>query len=248
MKTITIEAARRVGFRLRGRTLTGAASVGLGAVLLLCLTGSQAAKAQGTIYFDNDLPTVLISHVYAPLASDFYLSRIGNGPGDYPPGITSWAGFDPIGFNTNGPYGPGNTFAQLLTAPGYNQPESSLVPQTPITTFRAGGGYGYVAPVWVTPNNVASDGPATVEMVAWDNSSGHYPSWTSASLAWVQGAIAAGKSGELNLTLGVVMGMPTFLTNLPSFNLYRVPEPSMFALAPLGLAALLGFPQRKQGR
>jgi len=239
MKTITMKAIKRIGCRLFGGGGAGAASVELLAGLLVCLAAGQAADAQGTIYLDNDLPGVVVSHVYAPLPSNVYFSQIGNGPNDYPAGVTSWTGFTLIGANgVNGQYGAGTTYAQLLAAPGYNQPESSLVPQTPYTTFRAGAGAGFVPLVTVTLNNVGFSAPATVEMVAWDDSSGLYSSWTSASAAWLHGGIAAGASGRLNLTLGSPAGLTTCLTNLPSFNLYIIPEPSTVALAGLGLATL----------
>ena len=86
---------------------------------------------------------------------------------------------------------------------------------------------------------------ATIEMVAWDNSSGNYATWTQASVAWLAGDIAAGMSGAftVNAIGGSVNTSPTVLA--PSFNLYFIPEPSTFALAGLGAAALMIFRRRK---
>jgi hypothetical protein len=76
--------------------------------------------------------------------------------------------------------------------------------------------------------------------VAWDNSSGLYPPWTLASQAWSSGLIAAGTTGlsVLDLTFG-----NTYVHD--SFNLYFIPEPSAFALAGLGAAALRICGRRK---
>ena len=82
-------------------------------------------------------------------------------------------------------------------------------------------------------------------MVAWDNSSALYPTWAEASVAWAAGTIAAGKSGAFTLaSIGGDVNTAPFITPL-SFNLYMVPEPSTFALAGLGAAAMLIFRRRK---
>jgi MYXO-CTERM domain-containing protein len=162
-------------------------------------------------------------------------------------GTTVWTGFTPIGSpGIAGQYGGSSTLAQLLTAPGFNQPESNLVPQTPIDTFRTGNAVGFVALSTVTASNVGLDAPGTVEMVVWDNSSGQYPTWKEAFAAWTEGSIAAGESGRWNATFGGIAYVPPFLDGLKSFNLYYlIPEPSCLALAALGLAALVVFRRRK---
>ncbi len=82
-------------------------------------------------------------------------------------------------------------------------------------------------------------------MVAWDNSSTLYPTWAQASVAWAAGTIAAGKSGPFNVALiGGDVNLPPNI-GVTSFNLYMVPEPSTFALAGLGAAAMLIFRRRK---
>jgi hypothetical protein len=201
---------------------------------------AASAFGQGTVFFDNRVAGVLATHVYAPY---FFLSQIGNGSNDTPPGATSWAGFTPIGANgTGGLFGGATTFAQLLAAPGSNQSESSLVPAGPATTFRTGRAAGFLAPVTATLSNVAADAPnASIEMVAWDNSSGLYPTWTQASLAWRAGLICAGESGIFNVSnIGGTINIPPYLVGLQSFNLYGTcPEPSTIWLALSGAGLLV---------
>jgi hypothetical protein len=217
-------------------------------ILTACaVTCAASVFAQGTVNFNNRVVGSVVTHIYAPNPLNVNQGTIGNGSSDTSSGSTSWAGYTVIGAaGTSGQYGGATTFAQLLAAPGSNQAEGSLVPATPTTTFRTGAGGGFVAGVGATLGNVLPDAAvATLELVAWDNS-GLYPTWTQARLAWVNGTIAAGTSGELNVAnIGGTFNTPPNLVGLQSFNLYFVPEPSTFALAGLGAAALLIFRRRK---
>jgi len=208
--------------------------------------------AQGTVQFNNRISTsTLQTHVYAPLAGNPGLSQIGNGPGgttgDFPAGTTVWTGYTLIGATATGQYSGSSTLTALLAGP-QGTVESSLVPcatPTPIVSFRTGAAAGYtMGGVTATANNVLPDGNATLEMVAWDNSSGQYSTWALAKPAWLAGTIAAGRSGTWNATLGGT-ATPPFILGVQSFNLYLIPEPSTFVLAGLGAAAVLIFRRRK---
>ena len=88
-------------------------------------------------------------------------------------------------------------------------------------------------------------------MVAWDNTSGNYPTWAQASAAWSAGLIIAGRSAPFNLASigGANNSPPNIVSSIPGEGLQSfsivVPEPASFALAGLGAAALLIFRRRK---
>jgi hypothetical protein len=217
----------------------------------LAVSYSLSVFAQGSILFYNHVVGRTISHVYAPLSANPFVSQIGNGSNDYPAGTTSWNGFTLIGATATGRYSGSATLAALLVAPGFNAAESSLVPAANIpniVSFQTGSFAGFVINgVNSYAYNVGPPGDATVEMVAWDNSSGLYSTWELASAAWENSFIFAGKSQAWNTTLGgfgVPPGIPPFL-EAQSFNLYLIPEQSTGALAGLGTAALLVFRRRK---
>jgi len=224
------------------------------ALITLALTCAAGAFAQGTVSFANRISGTLITHIYAPLAGAPGQHQIGNGTLDTPTtntvGVTtSWAGYTLIGAGgIAGPYGASTTFSQLLSANGSGQAESALQGAIPVTTFRTGGAAGNIVSATATLGNVPQDSAvATFEMVAWDNSSGLYSTWSQASVAWLGGLIAAGESGRFDVTQvgGTQNGNPN-LTGLQSFNLYfAVPEPTSFALVGLGAAALMIFRRRK---
>ncbi len=215
----------------------------LAAVATTC---ALSVFAQGTVVFNNRVAGTVVSHVYAgPAAFQ------GNGPGDTPAGTNTWgAGYVLIG--TTGGLTASTTFAQLLAAPGFGAAESSLVPALGVTTFRTGGGAGNVAGITATLGNVAPNASAaTLEMVAWDNSSGLYPTWAQASVAWKNGLIAAGESGTWNQdAIGGTQPAPNLINStdptqhVQSFSLV-VPEPTTAVLAGLGAAAMLIFRRRK---
>jgi hypothetical protein len=214
-------------------------------LLLIAFTATAAVSvfAQGTVYLNNRVVGSVITHVYAPLAPNSSVHQVGNGTGDYVAGSTDWSGYTALS--------GGNYLAELLGANGANQSEESLQPMNEApTNFRTGAAAGWVNPVTAASfNNIpGAASVATFEMVVWDNSSGLYSTWAQASVAWQLGLIAAAKSNLINVNnlggVGTTAPVPA-LSGLQSFNIYYVPEPSTFALAGLGAAAMLIFRRRK---
>ena len=224
----------------------------LGACIAAFTLGAGGgAFAQGTVFFGN-YNALGTSHVWVPSTNAPGLSLTGNGPDDSPAGPTSYLdhGMVPVGYyGSGGKWGSATTFAQLLWANGADQPESSLQPGGQTTTFKSGTLAGRINLIIDTITGLTPDSAAaTFEMVVWDNSSGLYPTWTQASVAWLQGILDAGESGRFNVyDIGGSVNTSPFMLP-PTFNIFRVPEPSAFALAGLGVAGLFVFRRRRAAR
>jgi Immunoglobulin I-set domain/Immunoglobulin domain len=198
----------------------------LSVALWMCgsLHFAPAARGQGSVLFSNYVSGAggWTTHVWGPSATAPDVALVGLGPEDTPSGTTPFDTSSMSMIGATSGLNASKTFAQLLAAPGAAQPESSLVPAAPTTTFRTGNTVGRIKGVVATLSNVPKDAPvATVQMVAWDNSSGLYPTWTEGFTAWHNGWIAAGKSLPLNVynLRGDTNPAPA-LAGLESFNLY----------------------------
>jgi hypothetical protein len=223
----------------------------------ITLTSAVSVFAQGTVSFN--LRGSGTAHVYLPLNASDTTKIQGNASNDGPQPAGSsvdYAGRAAIG--AGGLAQAQSYLSQLLGANGAGAPESSLLPSLSApTSFRTGTAAGGNAPTTATFGNITPDAAiASFEMVAWDNSSGLYPTWAQASVAWNNGLIAAGRSLEFTLAAiggGVNTPPPLFPTSgsttpgLQSFSLYFniVPEPTSAALLGLGAAAMLIFRRRK---
>ena len=173
--------------------------------LLLSLLSVRVASAQGTVSFNMRTPITI--HIYGPSTTAPTLSLIGMGSADNPSGTVPYATDQMLligAGGTGGQYGGATTLAQLIGLNGSGNPESTLVPVGSVTSFRTGGPAGDVSSVsydvLTGSPGIPMDSPlATLAIVAWDNSSGLYPTWTQASAAWLAGHIAAGESTAFNV-------------------------------------------------
>jgi hypothetical protein len=194
------------------------------------------ASGQGTVYFSNLIPgdpgvgTTL--HIWGPSSNNSPLALVGLGSNDSPSGTVPFAesGMTLIGANgSGGHFGSATTFAQLIGSVGADQPPYTLAPVGQTTTFRSGSAAGTLVSVTDTLVGIPKDAPAaTFTIVAWDNSSGLYPTWTQASVAWTVGSIGAGYSAPFTVTnIGGDLNVTPYLNNsrgtingMTSFNLY----------------------------
>jgi len=204
----------------------------LGACALVC---AASVFAQGTVIFNTRVASTMIAHVYGPDPANTSLYVSGAGANDFPSGAVTWGG----------PLLSGSGFsAQLWAASGNSQPEASLQAALPITSFRTGGGAGFVTAATATLTGVAADAAsATITLRVWDNQGGTVTSWAQ---ALTTPGDAHGESPLFNLAnIGGQVNQAPALVGLQSFNIVGTPEPTTFALAGLGAAALLIFRRRK---
>ena len=141
----------------------------------------------------------------------------------------------------------GPTSASASTAGSIGTLSLLASPSTAATwiTFRTGAAAGYVG----VGTDVARDSglpyssTGLFQVVAWQ---GTETTWAAAYADWKAGLIKAGWSNPLTLptsTGPTDLAVPT-LAGLQSFAI-AVPEPSTFALAGMGIAALAIFRRRK---
>jgi hypothetical protein len=202
----------------------------IGALATLTLS----AFGQGQVNFNNRVLTVT-PNVSAPV----YIDVVGSG------GLASsnFVRAALLGGSTAG------TPASVVGGV-YNAGNLSLLvsPSTPATwaTFRTGTLAGFVAVGTDSARNsgLAYGSTGLFQMVAWEGTAN---TWAEAFVAWQSGQIRAGFSNPviLPVTLSAVdLNVPT-LQGINPFAIIPIPEPSTFALAGLGAAALLIFRRRK---
>lgn len=202
-------------------------------ILTACaLTCAASVFAQGTVFLNNRLPGTLVAPIYGPNPNNTSLALSGNSPTGTPAGTTDYAGF---------PLLAGASYsAQLWGATGSDL-GATLTAQGSPTTFRTGAAAGFVNPATVTLTGIAADAASAVmQLRVWDNTGG-----ATYDTATVKGASPV---FVVNAIGGTLNPAPS-LNALVSFNATGggpvIPEPSTFALAGLGAAALLIFRRRK---
>jgi hypothetical protein len=164
----------------------------------------------GYIYFNNRIPSSVITQVYGPDPANSNLVAVGNTPVDFPPGNQVYAGSLLAG---------SNFVAQLWAAPEANQPEAKLLPATPTTTFRTGAAAGFLASGVATFPNVPPDlYTATLQLRVWDSRNGSVSDWTK---VLSDPTILRGSSPLISVSpVGGRNAPGPNLTGLQSFNIH----------------------------
>jgi hypothetical protein len=164
----------------------------------ICYQGILSGASQTTWLDSQDIIDVTSSGAH----------QSGNGTDDTPAGTVDWLAY---------PLLSGSGFTeQLWAAPGLSQPESSLQPASPTTTFRTSAlGAGILVGVAATLPNVPGGDVATVTLRVWDNGGGTITSWTMAQAA----GVALGESPLFNSQpVGAFPDQAPNLIGLVSFN------------------------------
>lgn len=198
----------------------------------LCVA-AVGAFAQGQVAFNNNVSGQIKAIVYDFNPSSPSTPHYGQSAADLPTGSTVYGGA-PIPFASGANY-----TAELWAAPGAGLAEGSLsaVAGSQVAFKTSGPVQGAFNSVSVTiPGTSASGGDiATLQVRAWCNYGGTVTTWAA---ALAQGYY--GKSQTFNSSaLTVAPSTATFMTNMQSFSLVQVPEPSTIALGVMGAAALL---------
>jgi hypothetical protein len=130
----------------------------------------------------------------------------------------------------NGPRATGPTYTvDLWWGAAGTTDSTTLTELNQPATFNSGAQSGYFTGGARTITGVAGGTAIVVQVRAWDT--------TAPTLV--------GASGLFNVTLATAPATPANLVGLNSFFIPVVPEPSSFALAGLGAAALVIFRRRK---
>jgi hypothetical protein len=163
--------------------------------------------------------TAVSSYGQGSVWFDNYNNVNVNGPGGYGAPISiQGGGLIPAGFTVD-------LYYALGTVSDPNASDPLAAPIGTLLSSRPVGSPGFVNATIVTAANYVS-GPITFEVVA------HGPGFSGHSAVLTLPSIATGTS------------LPGYLDGLQSFSVVPIPEPSMFALAGLGSAALLIFRRR----
>jgi hypothetical protein len=200
-------------------------------ILTACaLCCAASVFAQGTVILNNRVTGTLVAPIYGPNPANPSQALSGNSATGFPVGTTDYTGFPLLA-------GP-NWVAQLWAAPTAADP---LTAQGTPSAFRTGNAAGFISPSTVTLTGIAADAAsAAFQLRAWDITSG----------ATYDAATAKGASPVFTVSaIGGTLNPAPVLSGLVSFNATGtggvIPEPSTFALAGLGAAALLIFRRRQ---
>jgi hypothetical protein len=195
-----------------------------------------SAMAQGTLNFGNSTSGVFRNPIYdfnpaAPGVSQTGQSSLGT-----PTGGTVYGGALLQGAN----------YVAALYAGPAGVTDASLLTFVTSGTFRTATGNvlpgGLINAIFDVPiQGVAAGGVATLEVRVWDIRTGS--SFANAATSGRSGLFQSQPLGGIG-PAGPVLTPD--MTGWSSFSLATVPEPSSFALAGLGAAALMIFRRRKQ--
>jgi len=199
---------------------------------LVCMGSSLYGQGQLQFVNTSGAGSGFNTRVYMPDPAGNATNKTGNTSSQEPAGTQTYSGalVSGTGFT-----------AELWAGPAASA-EGSLAAVSSalggVSSFRTGGAAGLWNAQLATIPGVPEGGTATIQVRVWDNRGGTITTWAAALAAG--STLAHGKSDVVQVPgLGLVTVTPPFPTNLRSFNLQAVPEPSTIALGVLGVGALL---------
>jgi len=213
--------------------------------LSLVALGAGYAFSQGSCSWGNQFGTTFYAPIYnvSPTAPDVALS--GQSAVGKPAGTTVYDGgtLQGTGYTLGFFWAPTGT-----TDPNAFQLLDTMNFRTAATSTALPGGLGSVIGgkgVTITGHDAGTS--IAYQLRAWDNKGGTVTTWAQA----LAGSHGSSQIATINALAGTDINgnlfLPTQTTGFTSFNLVGVivPEPTSFALAGLGAAAVLIFRRRK---
>jgi len=202
-------------------------------LLTFLLAGAASVFGQGAIVWGNS-PPGFRAPIYGLDPSDSSHALSGQSALGTPTGNTVYAG--PL------LQGSGWTFGLYFGAPGAQASTLTLLTST---TFRTAAGNalpaGLVTGGTVTVPGFAAGTSIEFQIRVWDNTAG--ATWDTTSFRGASALINSAALGGIDSGGNPVSTPAT--TGWSSFNVVQIPEPTSFALAGLGAAALMIFRRRK---
>lgn len=202
------------------------------------LTCAASVFAQGTVLFANRIGTTLQAPIYGVNPGAPGVQVAGNSPTGIPAGTADYG---------TAPKLDGTAYlAQLWGGP--NATSLSAATGTSLLGFRTGAGAGFIVATSDAAiiAGVTTGSSAALQVRAWDTQGGTLMTWAAAEGANANRGMSAIFNSE---ALGGGAVPAANMIGFTSFNLVGAaavtPEPSTFALAGLGAAALLIFRRRK---
>lgn len=211
-------------------------------VLTACaLTFAVSVFAQGTVVFNNRVSGSIVAPIFGPNPANPAQALSGNDAAGFPPGTANYTGFPKL---------DGSRYrAELWAGPAGTTDPNALVAATGYSSagFRTGAAAGY----WTTSTDAAvipgvGEGAiATLQVRVWDTTTG--TSYANATSKGSSSLFASAPLGGVSAPPNLGFTVAGNYVGLQSFNITgaAIPEPSSFALAGLGAAALLIFRRRK---
>jgi len=181
--------------------------------------------AQGTVVFNNNVPGVVVTHIYFEPASPN--PTFGNGPNDFPAGSQTYS-------NNKGLF---SGYAQLFASDRPDADASHLWEASPVFAVANGT---ILNPSVVSLTDIPADSAAAMlQLRVWVNYSGFATNWWTA----VGQQETAGMSPTFKVqNIGGEVNPAAYLTGLQSFAVpltSSVPEPSTSGLVIMGVVGIL---------
>ena len=211
---------------------------------LAALVAVENSLGQGFGFYNFGANGGARARVFGVEPDNPYRQLWGNGPEASPPGTQTYSGTPLLGTNYNV-----EAWYSLTPAPDVFALNASARPvQDSLTYFGFSEfpgffsrGERYIPDAIFTPFPPGDPYMVYLQVRAWDNAGGRFPSWDQAwNAAQAGSGHAVGWSTTFEQPLAIGTGPYPGTYNFQSFNLFIVPEPSAIALALLASLILFG--------